>query len=68
MSLCSRCGAPFACAMADPGDGAPCWCTLLPAAAPLPPPAAAGCWCPACLRGFIAAAEAEVRAKAGSKA
>jgi hypothetical protein len=43
--------------MADGGDG-PCWCTALPAAAPLPAvnaadATAASCWCPACLREHI---------------
>ena len=51
MSVCSRCGAGFGCAMADGGDG-PCWCTELPPAVPVPT-AAAGCWCPACLRAHI---------------
>lgn len=30
MSNCNQCGKPFACAMADPGTGAPCWCTRMP--------------------------------------
>ncbi|MGZ3184318.1 MAG: cysteine-rich CWC family protein [Telluria sp.] len=53
MSTCTRCGAAFTCAMADGAD-APCWCTALPAVAPVPPEAA-GCWCPACLARHIAA-------------
>lgn len=59
MSLCSRCGAVFHCAMAEAAatdQASPCWCTLLPAAAPLPREAAAGCWCADCLRRFIDAA------------
>ncbi|MFC5477537.1 cysteine-rich CWC family protein [Massilia suwonensis] len=57
MSVCSRCGAPFGCAMADGGD-APCWCTELPPVVPVPG-AEAGCWCPACLRAHIAAAASD---------
>ena len=50
MSLCTRCGATFGCAMVDGNDGAPCWCTRLPPVVALPPVGeAAGCWCPACL-------------------
>jgi hypothetical protein len=54
MSLCTRCGATFGCAMADGGEG-PCWCTELPPVVPVPG-VEAGCWCPACLRAHIAAA------------
>ncbi|WP_374363481.1 hypothetical protein [Pseudoduganella danionis] len=71
MSLCTRCGAEFHCAMAD-GAGrtsdaapvqngssavaeAPCWCTALPMLLPVPLAGAAGCWCPDCLRAEIAA-------------
>ncbi len=62
MSTCARCGAAFACAMADGGDGAPCWCTRLPPVVPVPAPTAAGavpagCWCPACLEQHIALRE-----------
>ena len=53
MSTCTRCGAPFDCAMADGGTD-PCWCVSLPPALPVPD-APAGCWCPACLRQHIAA-------------
>jgi hypothetical protein len=61
MSICTRCGAEFGCAMADGGAG-PCWCTTLPPVVPVPEPAAqggnldaaSGCWCPACLRQHIA--------------
>ncbi|HBI69847.1 MAG TPA: hypothetical protein DDZ22_12800 [Massilia sp.] len=66
MSLCSRCGAAFGCAMADGGDG-PCWCTQLPPVVPVPNVATAAvpasgtgvaaetaCWCPACLKAHIA--------------
>jgi hypothetical protein len=67
MSICTRCGASFGCAMAD-GGTEPCWCTTLPPVVPVPvaaPPAletsqdasqdaAPGCWCPACLRQHIA--------------
>jgi hypothetical protein len=80
MSTCERCGATFHCAMADGqasgpargrargtdgGDEAPCWCTLLPPAVPVPrqaeakdvrtATAAVGCWCPDCLKAHIAA-------------
>ncbi|WP_296951742.1 cysteine-rich CWC family protein [uncultured Massilia sp.] len=58
MSACARCGAAFGCAMADGGDGAPCWCTRLPAVVPVPADGtAAGCWCPACLEQHIALRE-----------
>ena len=59
MSICTRCGAEFGCAMADGGAG-PCWCTTLPPVVPVPAAqagagdAAPGCWCPACLRQHIA--------------
>jgi hypothetical protein len=58
MSICTRCGAPFGCAMAD-GSSEPCWCTTLPPVVPLPVQdagqgTAPGCWCPACLRQHIA--------------
>jgi hypothetical protein len=61
MSICTRCGAEFGCAMADGGAG-PCWCTTLPPLVPVPGAAAQahtqdstpGCWCPACLRQHIA--------------
>jgi hypothetical protein len=56
MSTCTRCGAPFGCAMAD-GLDAPCWCTELPPAVPVPAEAL-GCWCPQCLRDHIAQAQA----------
>jgi hypothetical protein len=52
MSICTRCGLEFGCAMAD-GASEPCWCTRLPAVVPLPA-GAAGCWCPACLERHIA--------------
>jgi len=52
MSVCSRCGAEFGCAMADGGTH-PCWCTTLPAAVPLPQGARQGCWCPDCLARHI---------------
>jgi hypothetical protein len=72
MSTCERCGATFHCAMVDGktrgeagGDEAPCWCTLLPPAVPVPRQAdvkeeqaatpAVGCWCPDCLKAHIAA-------------
>ncbi len=58
MSICTRCGAAFGCAMVE-GSSEPCWCTTLPAVVPVPGPAggqgaAPGCWCPACLRQHIA--------------
>ncbi|MCS0609863.1 cysteine-rich CWC family protein [Massilia solisilvae] len=52
MSICTRCGAPFGCAMAD-GGAEPCWCTALPAIVPVPD-VPAGCWCPACLERHVA--------------
>ena len=56
MSICTRCGTEFGCAMAD-GLDAPCWCTELPPVVPVPVPgAAAACWCPDCLRKHIASA------------
>jgi len=60
MSLCTRCGASFSCAMVDNGTdstdstGSACWCTTLPAAVAVPTEAA-GCWCRACLEAHIAA-------------
>jgi len=55
MSTCARCGATFSCAMADPSDGQPCWCTALPPALPVPgADANASCLCPDCLRQRIA--------------
>ncbi|MGB9109312.1 MAG: cysteine-rich CWC family protein [Telluria sp.] len=63
MSICTRCGAPFGCAMVDGGSG-PCWCTTLPPVVPVPDimrgtadgaqDAVPGCLCPACLRQHIA--------------
>jgi hypothetical protein len=63
MSTCERCGATFHCAMTDgnAGEAAPCWCTLLPPAVPVPRQEGAGaadgagCWCPDCLKAHIAA-------------
>ncbi|AWL05345.1 hypothetical protein DIR46_13490 [Massilia oculi] len=53
MSICTRCGAEFGCAMTD-GAREPCWCTALPPAVAVPQEAL-GCWCPDCLRAHIAA-------------
>nr|WP_308633438.1 cysteine-rich CWC family protein [Massilia sp. YIM B02443] len=53
VSICTRCGAGFGCSMAD-GGSEPCWCTALPPAVAVPLDAA-GCWCPDCLRAYIAA-------------
>ncbi|MFC0251597.1 cysteine-rich CWC family protein [Massilia consociata] len=59
MSVCTRCGASFGCAMRD-GNPEPCWCTALPPVVPVPvPQEAAGCWCPACLRSHIEAEQAK---------
>lgn len=62
MSVCARCGAAFACAMADAANAEPCWCTLEPAGFPVPDAGAvaagASCWCPACLRQRKAEARA----------
>lgn len=55
MSRCTACGAEFTCGMADRNDGAPCWCSNLPAVLPLP--AGTGleksCYCPQCLQRRI---------------
>ena len=62
MSTCKRCGADFACGMADPSGDEPCWCTQIPA---LPRSAYVGsdtdaddgnpsCFCPQCLRTLVA--------------
>ncbi|TFW16844.1 hypothetical protein E4L96_15585 [Massilia arenosa] len=59
MQRCGRCGAELHCAMAA-GDAAPCWCTELPPAVPVPSgptgtgAADAACWCRACLTAHIA--------------
>ncbi len=58
MSICTRCGAEFGCAMID-GDSTPCWCMALPPVVKVPQ-GAAGCWCPACLRAQLAAQDVEV--------
>ena len=55
MSICSRCGATFGCAMADALD-ASCWCTAMPAVVAVPG-GAASCWCPDCLKQHIAKQE-----------
>lgn len=58
MSLCSRCGAAFSCGVkdvidaTDANDAPACWCMQLPALAALP--ASGACWCPDCLKEFIA--------------
>lgn len=49
---CPLCGTAFTCGMAAGQDK--CWCADLPAAMPLPG-AAAGCYCPDCLRKLIEA-------------
>lgn len=54
MSTCERCGKEFGCAMADKLE-APCWCTALPPAVPLPG-GAGSCWCQDCLAAHIQAA------------
>lgn len=56
MSICTRCGATFGCAMADGADE-PCWCTTMPPIVPVPG-ANAGCWCPSCLDNHIASQSA----------
>jgi hypothetical protein len=59
MSLCTRCGASFSCAMVDNTNdstgstGGACWCTTLPAAVAVPAEAT-GCWCRTCLETHIA--------------
>ncbi|WP_338769135.1 cysteine-rich CWC family protein [Massilia sp. METH4] len=61
MSTCERCGATFHCAMKDGATDAPCWCTLLPPAVPVPRQegddvsTTVGCWCPGCLKAHIVA-------------
>jgi hypothetical protein len=51
--------------MADGGSG-PCWCAGLPPAVAVPEggteAAAAGCWCPACLKQHIAQQAAAAQA------
>jgi hypothetical protein len=59
MSECSRCGKAFSCAMRDgAGDAdAACWCTQLPflPRAQLPDESEpASCFCPDCLKAWIA--------------
>lgn len=65
MSVCTRCGAEFACGMTDEPKEAPCWCTTLPL---LPPSAyvtaegnaaGASCFCPACLRALLEAEQGD---------
>jgi len=51
--VCPQCGAQFRCGMEN-GDKE-CWCAGLPALSVIPgktdgDPAAAGCFCPACLQ------------------
>ena len=59
MSECSRCGAPFDCAMADGADEEACWCTRIPLA-PLEKLAVTEdgdlqtCMCPVCLQALTA--------------
>ncbi len=58
MSTCAKCGAGFDCGMVEANAPSPCWCTALP---PLPAGwlgrEAAACYCPACLRALLAAAQ-----------
>jgi hypothetical protein len=54
MSICPRCGAEFGCGMVDPTAPDPCWCMSLPRLLAVPPGSDASCFCPACLRDFIA--------------
>jgi hypothetical protein len=56
--VCPQCGAQFRCGM-EAGDKE-CWCASLPALLPVPlkadgDPAAASCFCPACLERRLAA-------------
>lgn len=68
MSACSRCGAPFLCAMADPGAAEPCWCTALPPVVALPQGPGGACWCRACLQAHIVAAADAAAAAAAAAA
>jgi Cysteine-rich CWC len=52
---CSACGARFECGMQAGKEK--CWCAELPAVMPMSD-VAGGCYCPACLRERIAAADA----------
>ncbi len=58
MSTCVKCGGKFDCGMVDANAPSPCWCTALP---PLPAALlgreAAGCYCPSCLQGLLAATQ-----------
>lgn len=49
-NLCSRCGAGFTCGMQ--AGWTKCWCAALPAVATIPD-AAAGCYCPDCLKSLL---------------
>jgi len=50
-NLCSRCGAGFTCGMQ--AGWTECWCATLPAVSTIPD-AAAGCYCPDCLKSLLA--------------
>lgn len=69
MSVCTRCGASFTCAMAD-GGADPCWCASLPLVMPVPstevltPAADPSCWCPDCLRRHISGSAASAASPA----
>lgn len=49
-NLCSRCGASFTCGMQ--AGWVECWCATLPAVSSIPD-AAAGCYCPDCLKSLL---------------
>ena len=49
-NLCSRCGAGFTCGMQ--AGWTECWCATLPVL-PTVPDAAAGCYCPDCLKSLL---------------
>ncbi len=64
MSQCTACGKSFSCAMVDPADGGPCWCTTLAplstsTIAALAETTGARCLCPTCLAAATSAVAAQ---------
>lgn len=51
-NVCPRCGAPFSCGMQTGAE--PCWCAALPPLSSIPD-GQVGCFCPDCLKAFVAA-------------
>ncbi|MDT3670703.1 MAG: cysteine-rich CWC family protein [Aromatoleum sp.] len=54
-NLCSRCGAGFTCGMQ--AGWTECWCATLPVLETIPD-AAAGCYCPDCLKLLLGSGSA----------